>query len=109
MQSFKEYLINALKSGTDGNVNAGLDYGNCDDDVLEIEDVDEIERMMGCFTEDRSEDEDDEMETSEAGNESRNGIENRDSETNNEKGDQEKIIHFRQWVSTDRCEFKEFA
>ncbi|XP_037033164.1 uncharacterized protein LOC119072128 [Bradysia coprophila] len=107
MLAFKKYLINALKIGMNGESDKEVEFGDhCDDDVLEIEDVSEIEHMEG-LNEDEDSDESDGNEADETEHET--GIESEDSEANGDEYDDEEIIHFRQWVSTDRCEFKHFA
>lgn len=94
-----------MKGSQNGTDEETAKDNNCESEIFDFEDVNEIEEMMEDLIEGNSgeESEDDECDQSDE----------EDSETeasDDEGGDQEEeIIHFRQWVSTDRCEFKHFA
>lgn len=109
--------MNALKSGRNGDPDEENEDNDCENDIFEIEDVHEIEEMMEKPNEDESEDEVGDESDDEAGDVSEDeedeseseGITESESEENDDEDQSEEVIHFRQWVSTDRCQFKHFA
>lgn len=117
IKDFKQYLTNALNGGLNINTDEETVTDDCDDDIFEIEDVNEMIESFGdtideCDESDESDEQDDSDKQDESDEQEEcDDDQNEDSESEaNECGHRtEEIINFRQWVSTDRCEFKHFS
>lgn len=105
MKVLKEFMINALKNDrsedTDEDILVEGEEFDSEDCIFD-DDISEIYENLGSESGDDSDEDDSEAENEVDGeNESLYGSETED--------DGEEVIHFRQWVSTDRCEFKHFS
>lgn len=109
VKDFKQYLTNAFKGGLNINADEETVTDDCDDDIFEIENVNELEEMIESFgdTNDECDEQDESYELDQSDEQDEN--DESESEANKCGNQTEEIINFRQWVSTDRCEFKHFS
>lgn len=116
VKAFKKYLKNALKAGPNFDADEETGAFDCKEDAFENDDFNE---MIADVKKDASETDSDVGNQDESEydgeDESEYDGEEESSESESEGDDDEeadpneKMIHYRQWVSTDRCEFKHFA
>lgn len=105
VKDFKKYLTNVLKKVAPGDIVEAEE--ECD--TLEVEDVKEIEDMLEEGDENENGDHSQDWEEDVSGDECDEVSESEDEESGDDDlGQNEEVIHFRQWTSTDRCEFKHF-
>lgn len=110
MKAFKKYLKNALTVGPNFDADEETEEVDCEEDVFENDDVNEINQMI-AHENDVSENDSGggNQDESEYDDEDQSGESESEVDDVEDADPNEEIIHYRQWVSTDRCEFKHFA